>query len=466
MSKGFKKLHDKDRPALTALMRASKSAACLWFFMLSRAEWEGGKYIFCLAEDFIIADTGLSKNVVRESKRLLQKFFWIIKVGMRGSHGHWDTTEYEVHLTGKAPTGAQKVCPGKEQSTGAQKVCSRPEPGNGAAPLDTHSPIPPRGGDGLVAPSHAGGCGGSPPTGLGLERSDSSSTKSNGQGDAMPLGASRPSSFLVRVDQNRGSKSKPHSNPMGGCAPQTPCCGDMGVSEPEEMSDAHYLALLLWYYIQGRLSLGEKKIVVLPRWEEYWTTDFQGLLDSGATRADIELAIWASQWPAKKLYYKRSQSICAQYEQLLDAAQKLEKLFALRQCPGCYCYFSLASQFNEHIPVCAAGTAAVLPAPDDATEEDAYFAAEDVHAMDGIVFSDPDPDPYADSRLQELADDDGGTVFEEMAPGQIRPVMLPEDWGQHDFDFKMPEPFKTKAKGRIRPEGEKEDKRDWVRPVT
>ena len=131
-STGFKKLNYKDRPAILALMRASRSAYCLWSFMYLRAEWQDAskKNIFCVAEKFIIRDTGLSKNVVREGKALLIAHGWIIKIGGRSQEGCWDTSEYIVQV-GTAPTVPQKVGSGKKADhrspengppTGARKV--------------------------------------------------------------------------------------------------------------------------------------------------------------------------------------------------------------------------------------------------------------------------------------------------------------------------------------------------------
>lgn len=467
MNEGFKKFHHKDRPTILALMRHSLSAFAVWWFMCSRSDRND---IFCVKEEFIIGDTDLSKNVVRAAKRLLREYGWITLTGVRSQVGRWDTNEYKVQI-GRAPTAAQKVCSGKKSShqspenglpSGAQKV---------GRTVDIHTPDAPRGGEGAVASSRsrAGGVGGIPPR--GFERSDGFPAQAVDQGDAIALGCAPfafPSGTAIAEDQNR--KSKP--NPMG-AAPPNPPCGDMGVSEPKvkeqreepvTLTDAQYLATLLWYYIQGRLSLGQD-ILVLPRWEQYWSDDFQSLLDKGATRADIEMVIWASQWPANQKYYKRSKSICDQFELLLEKAQKRERLFRHWQCPGCHCYFSLHHQFEEHIPVCEAGPAAVLPAPDDASEEEAWLAAEDLIAAEGAIVCNDDFDnfdPFAGTRYLEVEDEYGNPVYEESEPGKWTKVMMPEDWGQHDFDFEMPEPFKTPAKGSIRPEGETE-KPDWIR---
>jgi hypothetical protein len=78
-----------------------------------------------------MADTGLSKNVVREAKQLLQEYGWIVKTGMRAQTGCWDTTEYQVRV-GKALTGAQKVGSGKSDHRSPERG-SRPEPRKWAA---------------------------------------------------------------------------------------------------------------------------------------------------------------------------------------------------------------------------------------------------------------------------------------------------------------------------------------------
>jgi hypothetical protein len=115
--------------------------------------------------------------------------------------------------------------------------------------------------------------------------------------------------------------------------------------------------------------------------------------------------------------------------------------------------FTLGSELREHAGVCTADPGAD---PEDIAEEEAMYAAEDPDLyMQGAV-SDPDPgfDPFADSRFEELYDDDGNTVFAETDDDSQdrQPILSPEDWGQHDLDYELPEPFKTKAKGSIRPE--------------
>ena len=475
-STGFKKLNYKDRPAMLALMRVSRSAYCLWSFMYLRAEWqEASKLnIFCVAEKFIVRDTGLSKNVVREAKALLIAHGWITHIGGRAMTGCWDTNEYLVQV-GTAPTVAQKSGAGKKADhrspksglpTGARKVGSTVDVFTSGTPLGA-------GESSGGVESRAGGCGGSPPTGLGFERSEGF----GGDRHARDANADAlPSRSIDRDLENQ--KRKP--NPMG-AAPPNPPCGDMGVSgfkdeefdsipdalnpdpvsepepEPElddipEFTEARCLATYLWFFLLGRKSLGEK-ITILPKWEQYWSTDFQSLLDQGATRADIELAIWVSQLPASREFYIRSKSIVDQFWLLTEKGQSLENQKQDHQCAYCYSFFSLGSELRAHAEVCTEDPGAD---PEDIAEEEAMYAAEDPDPyMQGAV-SDPDPgfDPFADSRFAELYDDEGNTVFKETDDDSQdwQPILIPEDWGQHDLNYELPEPFKEPARGRIRPE--------------
>jgi len=112
------------------------------------------------------------------------------------------------------------------------------------------------------------------------------------------------------------------------------------------------------------------------------------------------------------------------------------------------------SPLAEHLEKCSAA-----PPPtvlDDAAEEESWYVADDFLNQEGGAFGDPmDFDPFADTRFVPLQDENGDDVYEEAEPGVFKPVMVPEDWGQNDFNFTMPEPFTVPAKGSIRPAGEK-----------
>ena len=472
-STGFKKLNYKDRPAMLALMRASRSAYCLWAFMYLRAEWqEASKLnIFCVAEKFIIRDTGLSKNVVREAKVLLIAHGWITRIGGRAMTGCWDTNEYLVQV-GTAPTVAQKVGAGKKADHRSPKSGLPTVAQKAGGTVDVITSGTPLGGgesSGGVE-SRAGGCGGSPPTGLGLERSegfggDRHARDANANAAAQPTASPSPTRDRDFVElQNR----KFNPNPTG-ALPPNPRCGDMGcsgfkdeefdsipddlnpdpVSEPElddipEFTEARCLATYLWFFLLGRKSMGEK-ITILPKWEQYWSADFQSLLDQGATRAEIELAIWVSQIPACREFYIRSKSIVDQFELLTEKAQSLEDMKGDYQCAYCYNFYSLGSELWAHAEVCTEDPGAD---PDDVAEENEMYARED-------LCPDADFDPFSGERFEELYDDNGDTVFVETDDDSQdwQPILIPEDWGQHDLDYELPEPFK--AKGCIKPEKKK-----------
>jgi hypothetical protein len=446
-STGFKKLNYKDRPAMLALMRASRSAYCLWAFMYLRAEWqEASKLnIFCLAERFIIGDTGLSKNVVREAKVLLIAHGWITRIGGRAMTGCWDTNEYLVQV-GTAPTLAQKA--------------------GGTVDVNTSgTPLGVGESSGGVE-FRAGGVGGIPPR--FAERSEGGvPSKTVTRRDASADAAAQPtaSASLVGRDFVEDQKRKP--NPTG-ALPPNPRCGDMGdsgfeefdsipddlnpdpVSEREpkrndipEFTEARCLATYLWFFLRGRQSMGEK-IMILPKWEEYWSADFQSLLDQGATRTEIELVIWVSQTSGCREFYIRSKSILDQFELLTEKGKSLERLKEDHQCPCCYSFFSMRSELEAHDAVCTEDPGAD---PDDVAEENEMYARED-------LCPDADFDPFSGERFEELYDDNGDTVFVETDDDSQdwQPVLIPENWGQNDLNYELSEPFKEPARGRIRPE--------------
>jgi hypothetical protein len=398
--------------------------------------------IFCLKEDFIMADTGLSQNVVRAAKRLLIEFGWIIKTGMRSQIGRWDTSEYEVRI-GKAPTGAQKVCSGKfghrspesVLPSGAQKVFRT---------VDTHTPVPPQ--DAVL------GVRGVSPRDVPSEARRVPATADHA-GDAIAFVAARPLATASLAGADASKAKTENLNPMG-AAPPNPRCGDMGVYEFEdeesipEFSEARCCATYLWFFLRGRKSLGEK-ITILPRWEEYWSADFQRLLDQGASSADIELAIWASQVPGSREFYIRSKSIVDQFELLTQKGQRLEHLKHDHQCPYCYCFFSLGSELKEHYEVCTEDPGAD---PDDIAGEEAMYAAEDLIAQGAVTDPLPDLDPFAEARVDQAFDDNGEPVWDE----EGNPVMVREVWSDpEDLNYELPPPFKTPARGFVKPDKKK-----------
>ena len=194
----------------------------------------------------------------------------------------------------------------------------------------------------------------------------------------------------------------------GVAPPEPPARGGTGVSKYEKpeihgfdlkplASDPEYLATLLYNYLQGRISLGDKTISVPRLWKKFWTEDFQSLLDDGRTRPDIEIVIWASQWPGNQKFYVRAQKIKENFDLLIEKAERRANLFRVHACSYCYCWFSMYSSLAEHLEKC---TAAPPPTVlDDAAEEESWYVADDFLNQEGGAFGDPILNltwPYAD----------------------------------------------------------------------
>ena len=157
---------------------------------------------------------------------------------------------------------------------------------------------------------------------------------------------------------------------------------------------ANYLATYLWSFLQHRAD-----VEVIRPWEKFWIADFDKALTDGYSKEDIELAILCSQAGAAKKYYKRGESICNNLDLLIEKGQKLRNKGVLRE-HECKCHALLAmfEDLQEHQETCE--TALAID-PEDAAEEEAMYAAEDLIGY-GLAL-DPLPDfaPFSDTREGE-----------------------------------------------------------------
>jgi len=158
--------------------------------------------------------------------------------------------------------------------------------------------------------------------------------------------------------------------------------------------DATYLANYLWMFLMTRPD-----VEIIRPWEKFWIQDFKSALDHGHTKEDIELAILCSQTGASKKYYIRAKSICDNLDLLIEKGQKLRQRGVLREheCK-CHALFAMLGDLREHQETCE--TAQAID-PEDAAEEEAMYAAEDL--IDYGLAPDPLPDfdPFADTREGE-----------------------------------------------------------------
>jgi hypothetical protein len=140
-------------------------------------------------------------------------------------------------------------------------------------------------------------------------------------------------------------------------------------------------------------------VEIIRPWEKFWIQDFKSALDHGHTKEDIELAILCSQTGASKKYYIRAKSICDNLDLLIEKGQKLRQRGVLREheCK-CHALFAMLGDLREHQETCE--TAQAID-PEDAAEEEAMYAAEDL--IDYGLAPDPLPDfdPFADTREGE-----------------------------------------------------------------
>jgi hypothetical protein len=157
---------------------------------------------------------------------------------------------------------------------------------------------------------------------------------------------------------------------------------------------ANYLATYLWSFLQHRPD-----VEVIRPWEKLWIADFDKALSDGYSKEDIELAILCSQAGKAREMYVRALSICNNLPLLIEKGRKLRDKGALREheCK-CHALFAMLEDLREHQETCES---ALAIDPDDAAEEEAMYAAEDL--IDYGLAPDPLPDfdPFADTREGE-----------------------------------------------------------------
>jgi hypothetical protein len=158
--------------------------------------------------------------------------------------------------------------------------------------------------------------------------------------------------------------------------------------------DATYLANYLWMFVQHRPD-----VEVIRPWEKFWIADFDKALSDGYSKEDIELAILCSQAGKAREMYVRSLSICNNLDLLIEKGLALRDRGVLREheCK-CHALFAMLEDLREHQETCE--TAQAID-PEDAAEEEAMYAAEDL--IDYGLAPDPLPDfdPFADTREGE-----------------------------------------------------------------
>lgn len=171
-------------------------------------------------------------------------------------------------------------------------------------------------------------------------------------------------------------------------------------AEMEELAKAYfedpatYLATYLWSFLQPRPD-----VEVIRPWERLWIQDFQSALDDGHTKEDIELAILCSQAGKAREMYVRALSICNNLDLLVEKGRKLRDKGVLREheCK-CHALFAMFEDLQEHQETCE--TALAID-PEDAAEEEAMYAAEDLIGYGLAPDPLPDFDPFADTREGE-----------------------------------------------------------------
>jgi hypothetical protein len=158
--------------------------------------------------------------------------------------------------------------------------------------------------------------------------------------------------------------------------------------------ECNWLANFLWMFIQARPD-----VEILRPWEKFWTGDFEKALSDGYSFEDIKLAILTSQIPSCRKYYYRGDSICKRLDMLIEKGRTLQERGVLQE-HACECgaLFAMREDLKEHQETCEDQ----LPIdPEDAAEEEAMYAAEDL--IDYGLAPDPLPDfdPFADTREGE-----------------------------------------------------------------
>ncbi|MFZ0685623.1 MAG: hypothetical protein WAM89_08755 [Terriglobales bacterium] len=158
--------------------------------------------------------------------------------------------------------------------------------------------------------------------------------------------------------------------------------------------EATYLATYLWSFLQHRPD-----VEVIRPWEKFWIADFDKALSDGYSKEDIELAILCSQAGKAREMYVRALSICNNLDLLVEKGRKLRDRGVLQE-HACKCgaLFAMLEDLTEHQETCE--TALAID-PEDAAEEEAMYAAEDLIGYGEVPDPLPDFDPFADTREGE-----------------------------------------------------------------
>lgn len=476
-SKIFKKLHIKDREKLMSLVEASPTAACVWLYLYLCTDKDD-----CCTESRpeIEKATMMSHNTVDKAMKLLRDQQWLVPMGyVPIEDGKW-VVKHRVQVGFTIPKNwVEPQTPKNGDSSIPKKR---------GATVDHHVPVSVDRVESDAKPI-LGVEGGVPPRRAERGRVSiaelSADTQDDGVVDA-PSALQRAAAGATSLPSSAiASQSKTNPNPTGlrpvpheGAAPPaTPACRDTGVSEseskklvpmpswkqplPEPQSDAERLAVILYRYLQGRLSLGHKIEIYRP-WLKFWSKDFQAMIDDslqcGWDTSDIEMVIWYSQFPKNQEYYIRAAGILSNFRDLHKRCERKQASFRVHQCKhkDCVCWFSNVLDYIEHLKL---NHAKAAPPPElrDQIEEEMWMEAEDVCALGiGINEAEPEYDPFADSRYDILGWEEV-TGLPEGDPGrQWVSVKVPEDWGQWDLSYEMPEPLPHIKSRSVRPDGETE----------
>jgi hypothetical protein len=482
---GFNQFFYRDRQAFFGLMRASRPAFNVWFFMYMSSEYRNGVFVCRVTQEYIEAQTGHGHNQVDDAKALLREHGWIFPIGeqgMHGSHGHWDTGVYQVKV-GTAPSHRGHGSKSKKAGSVPPAQGYGRHPLNGGTIVDTYKSEP------LVegvqsGESILGGRGGVSPPSSPKAKPFSIAQQSRPDRDDAIVDAASPlqrasasdspavSMALPSKTENPKPTPTPWASPTPtGALPRNPGVGTRVISDlkssgpswtkplPKPQNDAARLAVILYRYIQGRLSLNQTDITIPYQWLKLWSQDFEKMIadsqECGWEPADIEVTIWYSQMPKQQEYYKRAQGIWSNFRALHDRSSKVERLYRQHPCQheDCVCLFSNAMQYTEHLEL---HHKAAPPPPElwDQIEEEAWQYAEDICALGiGINEANPEFDPFADSREDIIAWENSTRDPEN--PDWV-PIKVREDWGQWDLSYEMPEPLPHQPCREIRPERETE----------
>jgi len=377
------------------IYRLPPAAFKVWWFHYSherqnnRESWPSIEYI--------CEKCNLSKNTVVDARRWLVDHKWLVKVGERRVEGRFSVPIFRVEC-GTVP---QEMCDGRKKNRvrifGAPSVPKKSDTVRtqnfGQESEQYLSTLPPA----------SGGVG----VGLEVEGVARSTTSRNADAfaDARPVVVPNGEPKIEDQPQTQPESEVeapvPDSQvPPVGMASKTPtpnAAAPLPDAEMEEQAKAYfevpanYLATYLWSFLQHRPD-----VEVIRPWEKFWIADFDKALSDGYSKEDIELAILCSQAGKARELYKRALSICNQLPLLIEKGRKLRDRAVLQE-HACKCgaLFAMLEDLTEHQETCE--TALAID-PEDAAEEEAMYAAEDLIGYGEVPDPLPDFDPFADTR--------------------------------------------------------------------